>query len=237
MEKRSLAAQWREGKGKEDARRLRHQGLIPAVVYGQRQETIPVTLSPQELAKVLHGGAGERTLINLTIEGLKDGPITKTVILKEKQIDPLKKTWLHVDLYTIAMDEEINVGIPVRIVGKAPGVTVQGGILEQVLREIEVKCLPADIPASIDVDVSALEIGDSIHVAEITLEKAKILADPGQTVVTVVAPKEEVVAAVEEVVEGEVAEEAAEEKEEAEEEKGKGEEDKDKDKDKGKDKG
>jgi large subunit ribosomal protein L25 len=226
MEKRSLAAQWREGKGKEEARRLRHQGLIPAVVYGQRQETIPVTLNPQELAKVLHGGAGERTLINLTIEGLKDGPITKTVILKEKQIDPLKRTWLHVDLYTIAMDEEISVGIPVRIVGKAPGVTVQGGILEQVLREIEVKCLPSDIPSSIDVDVSALEIGDSIHVAEITLEKAKILADPGQTVVTVVAPKEEVVAAVEEVAEGEVAEEAAEEKEEAEEEKGKGEEDK-----------
>ncbi|MCJ7664245.1 MAG: 50S ribosomal protein L25 [Desulfobacterales bacterium] len=226
MEKIFLAAQWREGKGKEEARRLRHQGLIPAVVYGQRQETIPVTLNPQELAKVLHGGAGERTLINLTIEGLKDGPITKTVILKEKQIDPLKRTWLHVDLYTIAMDEEISVGIPVRIVGKAAGVTVQGGILEQVLREIEVKCLPSDIPSSIDVDVSSLEIGDSIHVAEITLEKGKILTDPGQTVVTVVAPKEEVVAAVEEVAEGEVAEEAGEEKEEVEEEKGKGEEDK-----------
>ena len=226
MEKRSLAAQWREGKGKEEARRLRNQGLIPAVVYGQRAETIPVTLNPQELAKVLHGGAGERTLINLTIEGLQDGPITKTVILKEKQVDSLKRNWLHVDLYTIAMDEEINVGIPVRIVGKAAGVTVQGGILEQVLREIEVKCLPSDIPSSIDVDVSALEIGDSIHVAEITLEKAKILADPGQTVVTVVPPKEEVVAAVEEVVEGEVAEEAAEEKEAVEEEKGKGEEDK-----------
>jgi len=226
MEKRSLAAQWREGKGKEEARRLRNQGLIPAVVYGQRAETIPVTLNPQELAKVLHGGAGERTLINLTIEGLQDGPITKTVILKEKQVDSLKRNWLHVDLYTIAMDEEINVGIPVRIVGKAAGVTVQGGILEQVLREIEVKCLPSDIPSSIDVDVSALEIGDSIHVAEITLEKAKILADPGQTVVTVVPPKEEVVVAVEEVVEGEVAEEAAEEKEAAEEEKGKGEEDK-----------
>src|SRR4030042_1417886 len=219
MEKVSLAAQWREGKGKEDARRLRNQGLIPAVVYGQRAETIPVTLNPQELAKVLHGGAGERTLINLTIEGLQDGPITKTVILKEKQIDSLKRNWLHVDLYTIAMDEEIKVGIPVRIVGKAAGVTVRGGILEQVLREIEVKCLPSDIPSSIDVDVSALEIGDSIHVAEITLEKAKILADPGQTVVTVVAPKEEVVAVVGEGAE-EAEAEAAEGKEAAEEEKG-----------------
>jgi large subunit ribosomal protein L25 len=235
MEKVSLAAQWREGKGKEDARRLRNQGLIPAVVYGQRAETIPVTLNPQELAKVLHGGAGERTLINLTIEGLKDGPITKTVILKEKQIDPMKRTWLHVDLYSIAMDEAINVNIPVRLVGKAAGLA-QGGIVEQILREIEVKCLPTDIPAGIDVDISALEIGHSIHVAEITVEKAKILADPGQTIVTVVPPKEEAVAAVAEV----AAEEAVvegEEKEAAEEEKGKEEEDKDKSKDKGKDKG
>jgi large subunit ribosomal protein L25 len=218
MGKRSLAVQWREGKGKEDARRLRHQGLIPAVVYGRRAETIPIALNPQELAKVLHGGAGERTLINLTIEGLQDGPITKTVILKEKQIDPLKRTLLHVDLYTITMDEEISVGIPVHIVGKAAGVAL-GGILEQVMREIEVKCLPADIPPSIDVDVSALNIGDSLHVADITLEKAKILADPGQTVVTIVPPKEEVVAAVEEVVAEEAEAEAAEEKEEAEEEK------------------
>jgi large subunit ribosomal protein L25 len=231
MEKGSLTAQWREGKGKEDARRLRNKGLIPAVVYGQRAETIPVTLSPQELAKILHGGAGERTLINLTIEGLKDGPITKTVILKEKQIDPLKRTWLHVDLYSIAMDEAINVNIPVRLVGKAAGVA-QGGIVEHILREIEVKCLPADIPAGIDVDISALEIGHSIHVAEISVEKAKILADPGQTIVTIVPPKEEAVAAVAEVAEGEVVEEAAEAKEAAEEEKGE-EEGKDKGKDKG----
>jgi large subunit ribosomal protein L25 len=231
MEKGSLTAQWREGKGKEDARRLRNKGLIPAVVYGQRAETIPVTLNPQELSKVMHGGAGERTLINLTIEGLKDGPITKTVILKEKQIDPLKRTWLHVDLYSIAMDEAINVNIPVRLVGKAAGVA-QGGIVEHILREIEVNCLPADIPAGIDVDISALEIGHSIHVAEISVEKAKILADPGQTIVTIVPPKEEAVAAVAEVAEGELVEEVAEAKEAAEEEKGE-EEGKDKGKDKG----
>jgi large subunit ribosomal protein L25 len=218
MEERSLVVQLRAGKGKEDARRLRHHGLIPAVVYGHREETIPITLNPQDLSKILRAGSGERTLINLTIEGLQDGPITKTVLLKEKQIDPLKKAWLHADLYTIAMDEEIHVAIPVHIVGKAAGVAI-GGILEQVLREIEVQCLPADIPPSIDVDVSLLNIGDSIHVADITLAKAKILADPAQTIITVVPPtviKEEAVAAVEEVVEGE----AAEEKEAAEEEKG-----------------
>jgi large subunit ribosomal protein L25 len=210
MDERSLVVQWRTEKGKEKARSLRHQGLIPAVVYGQREETIPVSLNPQELFKVMREGAGERTLINLTIEGLQDGPVTKTVILKEKQIEPLKRTLLHVDLYMITMDEEIHVSIPIHIVGKAQGVEL-GGVLEQVLREIEVECLPGDIPPRIDVDVSSLDIGDSIHVSDITLEKATILVDPGQTIVTVVPPvKEEVVEVVEEIAE----EEAEEEKEE-----------------------
>lgn len=210
MEERALVVQWRTEKGKEEARRLRNQGLIPAVVYGQREEAIPVTLNPQELSKVLRGGAGERTLINLTIEGLQDGPLTKTVILKEKQIDPLKRTLLHVDLYTIAMDEEIYVDVPIHIVGKSPGVE-QGGVLEQVLREIEVKCLPGDIPSRIDVDVSALDVGDSIHVGDITLEKAKIQVDPEQTLVTVVPPT---------VYEEPVVEEEITEEEEGEEEEG-----------------
>lgn len=211
MEERTLVVQWRTGKGKEEARRLRNQGLIPAVVYGQREEAIPVTLNPQELSKVLRGGAGERTLINLTIEGLQDGPLTKTVILKEKQIDPLKRTLLHVDLYTIAMDEEIYVDVPIHIVGKSPGVE-QGGVLEQVLREIEVKCLPGDIPSRIDVDVSALDVGDSIHVGDITLEKAKIQVDPEHTLVTVVPPT----VYEEPVVEEEIAEEEEGEEEEGE---------------------
>jgi large subunit ribosomal protein L25 len=218
MAEQSLAVQLRTGKGKEAARRLRNQGLIPAVVYGQREEAIPISLNPQQLAKALRGGAGERSLINLTIEGLQDGPVTKTVILKEKQVHPLKRTLLHVDLYTVAMDETIHVAIPVHLVGKSVGVEL-GGVLEQVLREIEVECLPGDIPPSIDVDVSALDIGDSIHVADITLEKAKILVDPEQTIVTVVPPtiyEEPVVE--EEVVEIEAAEEEKEEKEEAAEE-------------------
>ena len=219
MAEQSLAVQLRTEKGKEAARRLRRQGLIPAVVYGHREEAIPVTLNPQHLAKALRSGAGERSLINLTIEGLQDGPLTKTVILKEKQIDPVKRTLVHVDLYTVAMDETIHVAIPVHVMGKAHGVEL-GGVLEQVLREIEVECLPGDIPPSIDVDVSSLDIGDSVHVKNITLEKAKILADPEQTIVTVVPPtvyEEPVVE--EEVVEVEAAEEEEkEEKEEAAEE-------------------
>ena len=219
MAEQVLAVQLRTEKGKEAARKLRSQGLIPAVVYGHREETIPVTLNPQKLSKALRGGAGERSLIKLTIEGLQDGPVTKTVILKEKQIDPVKRTLMHVDLYTVAMDETIHVAIPVHVMGKAAGVE-QGGVLEQVLREIEVECLPGDIPSSIDVDVSALEIGDSIHIAAITLEKAKILADPEQTILTIVPPtvyeepvvEEEI--AEEEEIEGEE-EEKKEEKEEA----------------------
>jgi large subunit ribosomal protein L25 len=218
MEARSLVVQWRTEKGKEAARRLRSQGLIPAVVYGQREEAIPVTLNPQELSKVLRGGAGERSLINLTVEGLQDGPVSKTVILKEKQIDPVKRTLLHVDLYTIAMDEEIYVSVPVHIDGKAIGVE-KGGVLEQILREIEVKCLPGDIPPRIDVDVSSLDIGDSIHVGDITLEKAKIQVDPEQTLATVVPPTvyEEPVVEEEIAVEEEIEEEEEEKKEEKEE--------------------
>ena len=218
MAEQSLAVQLRTEKGKEAARKLRSQGLIPAVVYGHREEAIPVTLNPQQLAKAMRGGAGERSLIKLTIEGLQDGPVTKTVILKEKQLDPVKRTLLHVDLYTIAMDEKIHVAIPVHVVGKAAGVEL-GGVLEQVLREIEVECLPGDIPPSIDVDVSALDVGDSIHVADITLEKAKILVDPEQTLVTVVPPtvyEEPVVE--EEIVEEEELEEGEEEKKEEKEE-------------------
>ena len=223
MEERTLVAHWREGKGKEKARKSRHQGLLPAVVYGHREETIPITLDPKELFKILRGGAGERTLINLTIEGLEGGPITKTVILKEKQVDPVKRTMLHVDLYTVAMDEKIHVDIPVHLIGKAHGVEL-GGVLEQVLREIEVECLPGDIPSSIDIDVSSLDIGDAIHVGDITLEKAEIQLEPDQTIVTVVPPtvyeepvvEEEV--AEEEEVEGEEKKEEKAEKEEAAEE-------------------
>ncbi|RLB05528.1 MAG: 50S ribosomal protein L25 [Deltaproteobacteria bacterium] len=213
MEERLLVAQFRKGRGKEEARRLRRQGLIPAIVYGHKEAPIPITLNPQELARVLRGNSGERTLINLTIEGLNDGPITRTVILKEKQIDPLKRTLLHADLYSIAMDEEIYVDVPIHIVGKAIGVE-KGGVLEQILREIELKCLPTDIPPSIEVDVTHLDIGDAVHVGDIKLEKVKILTDPELAVVTVVPPT----VVKEAVAEEEIVEEEEEEKEEVEEE-------------------
>jgi len=150
------------------------------------------------------------------------------VMLKDLQIDPLERRILHADLYEVALDEMVTVEIPIHLVGKSEGVKL-GGILEQVRRTIEVQCLPGDIPKGIDVDVSALMIGDSIHVRDLQLEKVKVVSDMGMTVATVVPPAAEEKKVVEEV-EVEAAEKV-EGKEEAKEE------DKDKEKDKEKDKG
>ena len=216
MEQENLAAQFRTEKGKGAARRLRRQGLIPAVVYGQREDPIPVSLNPQQLTKIMRYGARGRSLINLTIDGLGDGPINTTVILKDRQMNPLKQTIMHVDLYRVVMDEEISVSVPVHTVGTAIGVE-KGGILDQLLREIEVRCLPGDIPPEIEVDVSSLDIGDAIHVESIQLKKATILTDLEPAIVTVAPPTvlEEPVAEeeVEEEEEVEAAEETAEEQE------------------------
>jgi len=214
MTEQTLIAQVRDGKGKEDARRLRRNGMIPAVVYGHHDEPLHISLNPQELTKVLRRGAGDRTLIDLTIEGGKGRPQKTRVILKDRQMDTLKGRLLHVDLYRIAMDEELSLSIPIHIVGKAEGVE-KGGIIDQILREIELRCLPSDIPPPIEVDVTPLDIGDAIHVRDLKVVKATILTDPDQAIVAVAAPTvleeaapEEVEAAEEEV---EVTEEAPEE--------------------------
>jgi large subunit ribosomal protein L25 len=187
MEHQALRVQFRETKGKEAARRLRSQGLLPAVVYGLGEDPIPITLDPQLLTKMLRGGAGERALINLSIEGVSQGTLDTTVILKEKQLNPVKRTLLHVDLYRVAMDEAITVNIPIHVEGKAIGVE-QGGVLEQPLRELEIRCLPGDIPDNVTVDVSAMDIGQSMHVRDLVVEKATILTDEDLSVVTVVPP-------------------------------------------------
>lgn len=214
MTEQTLVAQIRDGKGKEDARRLRRNGMIPAVVYGHHDEPVHIFLNPQELTKVLRRGAGDRTLIDLTIEGGKGRPQKTRVILKDKQMDTLKGMLLHVDLYRIAMDEELSLSIPIHIVGKAEGVE-KGGIVDQILRELEIRCLPSDIPPPIEVDVTSLEIGDAIHVRDLKVAKATILTDPDQAIVAVAAPTVFEEAAPEEV---EAAEEGMEVTEEAPEE-------------------
>jgi large subunit ribosomal protein L25 len=219
MQRPVLTAEIREGVGKEKAKKLRSKGLIPAIFYGPRAQTIPLVIDSKELAKVLRTEAGENVLIDLDI---RKGPQSdrKVVMLKDIQVDPLQRATLHTDFYEVAMDEMVTVEVPVHLVGKPEGTKV-GGILEQVRRVIQMQCLPGDIPKSIDIDVSALNIGDSIHVQEINVEKAKIISDTNFTIATVVPPvvEEKVAEAVApEAVEGAEVKEEKEEKEEEEKE-------------------
>ena len=220
MERPVLTAEIREGVGKEKAKKLRAKGLIPAIFYGPRSQTIPLVIDSKELFEALQTEAGENVLIDLDIrKGAQSD--RKVVMLKDIQIDPLQRITLHTDLYEVAMDEMVTVEIPIHLTGKPEG-TKMGGILEQIRRVIQIQCLPGNIPKGIDVDVSSLKIGDSIHIQDIRVEKAKILADTNFTIATVVPPVVEEEKVVEEVV-AEAAEGAeVKEKEEEEEEKEEG---------------
>jgi|OpeIllAssembly_1097287.scaffolds.fasta_scaffold103702_2 large subunit ribosomal protein L25 len=222
MERPVLVVETREEFKKGNARKLRAKGMIPAVFYGPRSKTLPLVLDPKELKKTLQTEAGANVLIDLDIRNAGDIG-RKVVMVKDLQIHPLQRSILHADFYEVAMDELVNVEVPIHLIGKSEGVKV-GGILEQVRRVIEIQCLPGDIPKFIEVDVTALKIGDSIHVENIHVEKAKILAETNFTIATVVPPAAEEKKVVEEAVaeaaaEGEVKEEGKEKVKEKEEEK------------------
>lgn len=196
MQRPVLTAEIREGVGKEKAKKLRAKGLIPAIFYGPRSQTIPLVIDSKELAKVLQTEAGENVLIDLDIrKGAQSD--RKVVMLKDIQIDSLRSITLHTDFFEVAMDEMVTVEVPVHLVGKPEG-TKMGGILDQIRRVIQIQCFPGDIPKSIDIDVSPLNIGDSIHVQDIQVEKAKIISDTNFTIATVLPPvvEEKVVEAV-----------------------------------------
>jgi large subunit ribosomal protein L25 len=175
-------------------------------------------INDKEFSKTLQTEAGENVLIDLHIR--KGNQLDrKVVMVKDVQIDPLRGITLHTDFYEVAMDEMVIVEVPIHLVGKPEGIKM-GGILEQIRREIQIQCLPGNIPKGIDVDVSSLKIGDSIHVQEIQVEKAKILSETNFTIATVVPPVVEEKKVVEEVVaEAAEGEEVKEEEEEKEEEK------------------
>jgi large subunit ribosomal protein L25 len=196
MQRPILTAEIREGRGKERAKKLRAKGLIPAIFYGPRSQTVSLVIESKELSKALQTEAGENVLIDLDIRKGNQSD-RKVVMLKDIQIDPLRRITLHTDFYEVAMDEMVTVEVPVHLIGKPEG-TKMGGILEQVRRVIQIQCLPGDIPKSIDVDVSPLKIGDSIHVQDIKVEKAKIILETNFTIATVVPPvvEEKVVEAV-----------------------------------------
>ena len=188
MKSVQISADFRYSCGKNVSRELRRKGKIPAVLYGQKKETIPISLDPKNLLEILYSTSGHNTIFSLEIE--KHG--VSNVMIKDWQLDPINESLLHADLIRIAMDAIVQVNVPIVAVGIASGVKNQGGIFEFILRQLEIECLPADIPEQISMDVSSLEIGSNIRVSDLNVEsKLKILSDSENVVAHVVAPKEE----------------------------------------------
>ena len=187
-----VAAQSRAETGKNVNRRLRTKGLIPGILYGTRKDTVPVAVSPKEIVSILRSKSGENTLFDLDLGGAK-----RKVILKEFQVEPLKGQLLHADFYEVALDKTLEVKVHIELTGAPVGVKVQGGVLDFVTRELEIECLPTDIPEKVEVDVSGLELGKHLRVSDLKVpEKVKVLTELDLVVVHVVAPRaEEVVAA------------------------------------------
>jgi len=204
----TLEAVKREGRGKNEANRLRAAGRIPAVVYGTRKdgagkadggpESVPVTVDPKAVLRILHSDSGANTLINLKLDGSES-----RVMVKEYQLDPVTNALLHADFYQLAMDRMLTVTVPVFIKGEPKGVKLQGGLLDFVTREIQVQSLPTDIPEHIVVDVSELMLHQSIRLRDLPENpKWKPISDPDTMLVHVVLPKAEESAAATTAVEG-----------------------------------
>jgi large subunit ribosomal protein L25 len=177
----------REQAGKGAARSMRRSGKVPAVLYGQG-ECLLLTVEPEELIKILKSQAGSTALISLTVAGAKSTP-NRTALLRDYQVDPVTGAVLHADLFEISMSKPIRVKVPIHVVGGVPAGVKEGGVLHHNLRELHIECLPAALPDHIEVDASALKIGDGIHLKEIAKrEGIRYLDDPEQMVVSVAAP-------------------------------------------------
>jgi large subunit ribosomal protein L25 len=192
-----LEATARDSFGKNEARRTRRDGKVPAVVYGgstagSNPTATPIAVEPKALLRILHSESGANTLISLKLAGAGD---TK-VLVKQFQLDPLTHEVLHADFYRVAMDRVIQVTIPVIVKGEPKGVKQQGGVLELIRREIEIECLPGDIPENVEVDASELMLNQGIRVRDIAVSpKWKAISDADMMLVHVIMPKAEEVAA------------------------------------------
>jgi large subunit ribosomal protein L25 len=182
-----VSARRRSEAGKNANRRLRSDGQIPGVLYGAKKEAVPVAVSPKEIGTILRSATGENTLFDLDLDGSR-----RKVLIKEYQVEPLKGRLLHADFYEVALDKALQISVHVELQGVPVGVKVQGGILDFVTRELEIECLPADIPEKIVVDVSALELGKHLRVSELQVaDKLTILTEPDVVIAHVVAPRAE----------------------------------------------
>lgn len=208
--------------GKSASRRLRSVGKVPAILYGEKIEPLPLVVNVRDLVFLFRKSMGGSIIVKLEIEGEKRG---HTVLIKEIQRHPARRSYVHIDFQKIAMDEKIHASVPLKIVGEAPGVK-EGGVLQHVLWEVEVEALPKDLPDHIEVDVGELNIGDTIRVLDLPqIEGLETLTNSEEIVLSIVPPTvvkevEEVAEEVEEAVEPEVIGEKVEEEEEKEEKEG-----------------
>ncbi len=188
----NLTATKREDKGKNQARRHRAAGRLPAVVYGPvtgggKDVAVPVTVDPKSLSKILHSESGQNTIIGLELEGK-----TTPVLVKDFLLHPVSHALLHADFYRVAMDRKLTVTVPIHVKGEARGVKQQGGVLDFVTREVEVECLPADIPENIEVDVTELVMNQGIRLRDVASgQKWTPISEPETMLVHVVAIKVE----------------------------------------------
>src|SRR6056297_206367 len=183
MHRYSIEVEKRDETGKGVARRLRRNGLIPGVVYGSSREPQALTVNPLDLRGKIHSNA----IIDLTIDGEEE-----TVMIKDFQKDVIKDELIHVDFQQISMDETIHITVPIKLVGDAPGVR-EGGVLQQLMREVDIEVLPTDIPDEVELDINELTLSDSLEVSDLEVpEEVTILNSPEDVIVTIVAPSEEI---------------------------------------------
>jgi large subunit ribosomal protein L25 len=180
----AIQATVRDGRGKGAARSVRREGRIPAVLYGHGEASVPLTVDAQSFSRILREISVENTLIDLEL----DAQPPLKVLVREVQRHPYRDEVLHVDFFHISMEEKITVQVPVVLVGTPRGVRVSGGVLDHAMREIEVSCLPQDIPEKVEIDVSGLDIGEAVRPSELNLPDVQILGDPDRPVVSVLAP-------------------------------------------------
>ncbi|HET6368898.1 MAG TPA: 50S ribosomal protein L25 [Pseudomonadales bacterium] len=191
MEMRALTIEKRVGTGKEAAKRLRRTGRVPAILYGGGTP-VNITVNPKDIFRLIHGHEGGTQLLQVAFG---DSPDKRMAIIRDMQLDPVTEDLVHVDLQEVAMDKPIQVTVPLRHVGEPVGVRDTKGILEMILREVQVSCLPASIPEAFTADVSELGIHDVFTVGQLVApEGVRILTDPSQAVATVAPPMAEEVA-------------------------------------------
>jgi large subunit ribosomal protein L25 len=186
----ALTVKQRAEQGTRPVHRLRSQGLVPGIVYGREMKPLAISVNQRELTRLLHSKRGEHALVTLR---LADGTSwEKPALVHAVQHDPVDGHVVHVDFHAILLTQQVRVKVPIRLTGESADVKQAGGILEHFLREIEVECLPTDIPAGVEFDVSAMKIGDTVHVSDLTPPTgAKILSDPDGVLASIQQPKEE----------------------------------------------